>query len=179
MRRLTGLAAGTALLLATLGAAPAEARGRHHHGGGHHGGDWGHHHDDGIDAGDVIGGLFVIGAIAAIASAASKDSRDGNDDRYEPPYPDEPRDADYRDARETPDMPRYTSNEIGQRATDACSWAAEAEAGEGARVQSISGTRPDVGYGVYVTGDLSRPGERTRSFGCTYSNGRVTDVRVN
>jgi len=178
MRQLTGLAAGTALLLATLGAAPAEARGRHHHGGGHHGGGWGHHHDDGIDAGDVIGGLFVIGAIAAIASAASKDRRD-DDRRYEPPYPDTPRGADDRDARETPDMPIYSSNEIGQRATDACSWAAEAEAGEGARVQSISGTRPDVGYGVYVTGDLSRPGERTRSFGCTYSNGRVTDVRVN
>src|SRR3546814_3344493 len=42
---------------------------------------------------------------------------------------------------DAPDMPRYTSNEIGQRATDACSWAAEAEAGEGARVQSIGGTR--------------------------------------
>lgn len=177
MRKLTGLAAGTALLLSTLAAAPADARGRHH-GGGHHGGGWGHHHDDGIDAGDVIGGLFVIGAIAAIASAASRDSRD-DDYRYEPPYPDDPRDAGYRDARDAPDMPRYTSNEVDQRATDACSWAAEAEAGEGARVQSISGTRPDAGYGVYVTGDLSRPGERTRSFGCTYSNGRVTDVRVN
>lgn len=176
MRTLTGFAAGTALLLATLGAAPAEARGRHH-GGGHHGGGWGHRHDDGIDAGDVIGGLFLIGAIAAIASAAGKDGRD-DDYRDEPPYPDAPRDAGYRDERDAPDMPRYTSNEIGQRATDACSWAAEAEAGEGARVQSIGGTRPDVGYGVYVTGDLSRPGERTRSFGCTYSNGRVTDVRV-
>ena len=35
---------------------------------------WGHrHYHDGIDAGDVLAGVLIIGGIAAIASAASKD----------------------------------------------------------------------------------------------------------
>ena len=42
------------------------------------------HHRDGIDAGDVIGGLLVIGAIAAVASAVSKPKEPRG---YPAPYP--------------------------------------------------------------------------------------------
>lgn len=177
MRKWTSLTTAAAVILTSVGlsATPAEARGRHH------GGGWGHRHHDGIDAGDVIGGLFVIGAIAAIAGAASKDRRDG-DYRYEPPYPDEPHDDGYyvdppQDARAYDGA--YGSGKTEQRAADACSWAAEGELGNGAQVESITGTRPDQGYGWYVAGTVSRPGEPLRSFGCTYQNGRATDVRFN
>lgn len=36
-----------------------------------------HHRDRGLDAGDVIAGVLIIGGIAAVASAASKSNRDG------------------------------------------------------------------------------------------------------
>ncbi len=63
----------------------------------------GRHHRDrgGIDAGDVLAGVLIIGGIAAIASAASNSSKDSGpseDYRYrEPsyPYPDER--PDYRE----------------------------------------------------------------------------------
>lgn len=54
------------------------------------------HRDGGIDAGDVIAGVLVLGGIAAIASAAS---RDRDRDRYrDEPYPDRryPNDVQYR-----------------------------------------------------------------------------------
>src|SRR3546814_16612601 len=89
MRKWTSLTTAAAVILTSVGlsATPAEARGRHH-------GGWGHRHHDRIDAGDVIGGLFVIGAIASIASAARNNNRD-SEDRYDPPYHHEPRDTDY------------------------------------------------------------------------------------
>ncbi len=55
--------------------------------GGGYGGGWGRHHDRGIDAGDVIGGLLVIGVIAAIATAASKSKKDRQEGDYR--YPDQ------------------------------------------------------------------------------------------
>lgn len=41
-------------------------------------GDWhGHyHHHDGIDGGDLLAGLLIVGGVAAIASAVSKSGRD-------------------------------------------------------------------------------------------------------
>lgn len=170
MRRLTGFATAAAVLVTTIGlsAAPAEARGRH--------GGWGHRHHDRIDAGDVIGGLFVIGAIAAIASAASKPKRD-RDHRYEPPYRDDPReDADYerRDVRPYEDG-AYGSGEAEARASDACSWAAEGELGEGARVESVTDVRPGP-RGLSVTGTVSEADGPVRSFTCSYRGGRVIDV---
>ena len=77
------LAAAAAL---SLTATPAMARG------------W-HHHHDGLDAGDVFGGLLIVGGVAAIASAVSKSNKDRQareDDRYRD-YPDY-RDDGYRDA---------------------------------------------------------------------------------
>ncbi len=85
-RKSAALAMAAALALA---ASPAMARDRGGWGGGWGGGrGWGHH-DDGIDAGDIFAGIFVIGAIAAIAGAASKANKDhqssdarGSDGRY-------------------------------------------------------------------------------------------------
>src|SRR3546814_12017790 len=101
--------------------------------------------------------------------------------RYEPPYPDEPHDDGYyvdppQDARAYDGA--YGSGKTEQRAADACSWAAEGELGNGAQVESITGTRPDQGYGWYVAGTVSRPGEPPRSFGCPYQNGRAPDVQI-
>lgn len=182
MRKITSAAAAAAVVLTSIGLSvpSAEARGRYGYGGGGYGG-WGYRHRDRIDAGDVIGGLLIIGTIAAIASAASKDSRDrrDRDQRYDPPY----RDQDRRDA------PRYrpydggnaypgsgaSRGEAEARAADACSWAVEGEMGDDARVDSITETRPDGG-GWYVTGTASRLGGDVRSFGCSYRGGRVVDV---
>ena len=183
MRKFTGLATATAILLTSVGvsATPAEARDRYGHGYG-----WGHRHRDNIDAGDVIGGLLIIGTIAAIASAASKGKaeRRDRDDRYDPPYR-EPRqdapnyDPPADDARPYGDgateVRPYGNGEAEARASDACSWAVEGEMGDDARVDSITGTEANNG-GWYVTGTASRLGGEVRSFGCSYRNGRVVDV---
>lgn len=176
MRKLTGFTTAAAIVLTSvgLGAVPAEARGRH--GGWGHGG-WGHRDRDNISAGDVLGGLLVIGTIAAIASSVSKDKKRDRapDYRYDPPY----RDDDYREVpRYEPDASpsgAYGGGEAEARASDACGWAVEAEMGDDARVDSITDTQPNNG-GWYVTGTASRAGGDTRSFGCSYRNGRVVDV---
>lgn len=172
MRKWINLAVAAAVTVTSVGfsAVPAEARSRH--------GGWGHRDRDRISTGEVLGGLFVIGAIAAIAGAASKNKAERRDDRYDPPY----RDEDYRE------VPRYEPENQGEpqagsfggadaetRAADACSWAVEAEMGDDARVDSIGTTEPNNG-GWYVTGTASRLGGEVRSFGCSYRNGRVVDV---
>ena len=85
MRKMTGFTAAAAVLVTTVGlsATPAEARGRH--------GGWHNRHDDGIGAGEIIGGILILGTIAAVASAASKENREARnrDYRYDPPYRDD------------------------------------------------------------------------------------------
>jgi len=188
MRRLTSFTAAAAVVLTSIGlaATPAEARSRH--------GGWGHRDRDRISTGEVLGGLFVIGAIAAIASAASKDKpeRRDRDDRYEPPYE---RD-DYRQVPRYEPEPgdttppagpygngdnafptgAYGGGEAEARAADACSWAVEAEMGDDARVDRVDNPQPSDG-GWYVTGLASRLGGATQSFGCSFRGGRVVDVR--
>lgn len=183
MRKFTGFAAATAILLTSVGfsATPAEARGRYGHGYG-----WGHRDRDNIDAGDVIGGLLIIGTIAAIASAASKGKteRRDRDDRYDPPYREPRRDTpNYQPPAEgarpygndADEVRPYGAGEAEARAADACSWAVEGEMGDDARVDSITKTEPNNG-GWYVTGTASRLGGEVRSFGCSYRAGRVVDV---
>ena len=177
MRKITSIAAAGAVVLTSIGlaATPAEARGRH---GGYGYGGWGYRHHDRIDAGDVIGGLLVIGAIAAIATAASKDNRDRRDRRYDPPYPDQDRrDAPYYRPQDGGDAYSGAArSEAEARAADACSWAVEGEMGDDARVDRITGTRRD-GNDWYVTGTASRLGGDMRDFDCSYRSGRVVDVR--
>jgi hypothetical protein len=176
MRKFANFTAAAAVVITSVGlsAVPAEARQRH--------GGWGYRDRDHISTGEVLGGLFVIGAIAAIASAASKDKSDRREPRYDPPYPNE----EYRevpryqpdanaDAGGDPGNGAYGGGATEMRAADACSWAVEAEMGDGARVDRVDDTVPNNG-GWYVTGIASGSGGETRSFGCSYTNGRVIDV---
>lgn len=175
MRKFTSLAAAAAVVITSVGVsiAPADARPRH--------GGWAHRHHDRISTGDVLGGLLIIGTIAAIASAASKDKRERAPDYpYEPPYRDDRRDPNYvppveSGAADFGGQP-YGRGEAEARAADACSWAVEGEMGDDARVDDIIGTEARDG-GWYVTGTASRLGGEVRSFGCSYRNGRVVDVR--
>lgn len=185
-RKVTSLATATAIVLTSLAAVPAEARGRYGHGG------WGYRDRDHISAGEVVGGLLILGTIAAVVGAASKDKADQRRDRdypYEPPYREQRQDTpnyeprgdvdsqpygDGTDAQPTGAQP-YGKGEAEARASDACSWAVEGEMGDDARVDSITGTEPNNG-GWYVTGTASRLGGEVKSFGCSYRNGRVTDV---
>lgn len=54
--------------------------------------DWHRHRDRGIDGGDVLAGLLIVGGIAAIATAASNKSKKDREAREDARY----RDDDYR-----------------------------------------------------------------------------------
>ncbi len=67
-----------------------------------------HSRDRGIDGGDLLAGVLIIGGIAAIAAAASKSSRDNRAPDYR--YPEDPQsgggspgDDDYRNWRDYQD----------------------------------------------------------------------------
>jgi hypothetical protein len=130
-------------------------------------------HRGGIDGGDVLAGILVIGGIAAIASAASKNNRDR---RYE--------DRDYRsdnqryddrraDARNDSRYDRGTGDM--DSAINACSDAAERQAGRDARVSEIQSVSRD-GVGWRVEGSLSNSDQRT--FLCGANQGRVDFVQL-
>lgn len=180
MRKFTSFATATAIVLSSVAAAPAEARGRHY-------GGWGYRDRDHISTGEVIGGLLILGTIAAIASSAGKEKAERRNDRYDPPYREPQQDAPNYEPRGDTAEPYgsgatevrpYGNGEAEARAADACSWAVEGEMGDDARVDSITGTEPNDG-GWYVTGTASRLGGEVRSFGCSYKSGRVVDVRFN
>lgn len=126
-------------------------------------------HRDGIDGGDILAGILVIGGIAAIASAASKKDRDrryeDRDYRSENPRYDDPRD-DSRYDRGSGDM---------EAAINACSDAAERQAGRDARVSGIESVIRD-GEGWRVEGELANSDQRT--FLCGATNGRVDFVQL-
>jgi hypothetical protein len=148
--------------------APAEARHRHYR------------HRDRVDAGDVIAGIFLIGAIAAIADSAGKAKqrdRDRDRDRRDDDYRYERPQGDYRAAPERERDRAWTpgGNPAEARAADACSWAAEGELGDTARVGQIDAVTRD-GDGWRVTGNVAAPDIMPRDFACTYRGGRVVDV---
>ena len=88
--------------------------------------------DRGIDAGDVIAGVVILGGIAAIASAASRNNRD-RDYRRDYPY----RDGSYRDRpyqyRPYRGDSRYLDSRGIDRAVDMCVRAVERDV----RIQSV------------------------------------------
>lgn len=87
MSKISRIAAGLASAAAlSLAATPALANGHDGWGRGWDGGR--RHHDDGIDGGDILTGLLILGGIAVIAGAASS----GNDRQRErqADYPDPP-----------------------------------------------------------------------------------------
>ncbi|HTN14461.1 MAG TPA: hypothetical protein VL094_06615 [Sphingomonadaceae bacterium] len=136
---------------------------------------WGgrrHHHDrGGIDAGDVLAGVLIIGGIAAIASAASKSDRTSEpseDYRYrEPSYPDPDDRPDYRASNNYRDS-GYSSGGI-DNAVGLCT--DQVERGD-ARVASVDNAAR-VADGWRISGQLASGGD----FNCWIDNdGRIRDV---
>lgn len=137
-------------------------------GGGWGNGGWGgRRHHDGIDGGDVLAGVLVIGAIAAIASSASKAKRDKEiaqgrdyDDRYSTPPRSEAGQSDWGRSRSI------------DYAVDTC--VGEVERGS---------TRVDTVDGIDREGQGWRVSGRTRNgdpFACTVDGeGRVRGMSVN
>lgn len=155
--RIRTFALGAAATATALMPVAAQAR------PGWDGGRWngrGWHRDRGIDGGDVLAGLLIIGGIAAIATAASnaekKRKRDDEGYRYRP--------EDGRDDRSRPDWPTTNGGGQGIRgindAVDAC--ASEAER-RGEIEEIYDATRQGDGY--RVSGTL-RNGDR---FSCDVS----------
>jgi len=137
------------------------------------------HHGDGIDGGDLLGGLLVIGGIAAVAAAIDKDQEERRGDRtqgHDYPYRDAP--GDYRDADRDVDHdidrdsdrdygrgPDRSDNRAADRAVEACS----AEAARTGRVDEIYDV-DNVDGEWRVRGDYANG----REFTCTVdSSGRA------
>jgi hypothetical protein len=122
-----------------------------------------HRHRRGVDAGDVIAGVLILGGIAAIASAASNNDRDR---RYrDREYRNRDRDYDYRERRENS---RYDGARGIDRAVEMCVSRIERDV----RVDRVDSVDRN-GEGWRVAGRLYN-GE---SFSCRIgSDGRVDDV---
>ncbi len=130
-------------------------------------------HRDRVSGGDILAGILVIGGIAAIASAASKNNRDRRTD-----------DRDYRSDQERHDDWRAeTRNDSRdnrgtgamESAINACSSAAERQAGRDAQVTAIESVARD-GDGWRVEGELSNSDQST--FVCGATEGRVDFVQI-
>ncbi len=126
------------------------------------------HRRGGVDAGDVIAGVLILGGIAAIADAASKNNRrERRDERYDPRY--EPR-------YEPREEPRYNDSGELNRVADQCAMAAEQRAGRDARVERISTVARD-GNGWRVDGVVDT-GRGSETFQCGVSDGRVDYIQM-
>lgn len=107
-----------------------------------------HRHRDGIDAGDVLAGVLIVGGIAAIASAASNSqrNRDYRDDRYRNDYRYRSDEDSYRYRRGDN---RYTAGSGIDNAVDMCIGAIERDV----RVDSVDSVDRDAS-GWLVTGTI-------------------------
>jgi hypothetical protein len=137
-------------------------------------GGWGHrHHHDGVDAGDVLAGVLIIGGIAAIASAASRDrDRDRRVETDPNGYPyrnDRNREWDYRYRENAGRDYRSGGRDRGlDNAADIC--AREVERTE--RVDEV-GSVDRTASGWHVEGRLANG----RNFSCEIDNdGRLGPV---
>ncbi|MGB3739941.1 MAG: hypothetical protein WA948_11400 [Pontixanthobacter sp.] len=134
-------------------------RGREYRGRGYRQGHHRRYRDRGIDAGDVLTGVLILGGIAAVIDAVTDDDRDDRDDRYRTP----PRDG------------RYDRGDIGgdrtgglERAASICRGAIE----RGARVSEVDDVRR-TGVGWTVTGTMFDG----QGFVCRIdNNGDVQDI---
>ncbi len=138
-------------------------------------GGWGrHHHHGGVDAGDVLAGVLIIGGIAAIASAASRDSQRRRVETDPNGYPyrnDRNRDWEYRYRENSGSDYRSGSADRGlDNAADIC--AREVERTE--RVDEVNGV-DRTASGWRVEGRLANG----RGFTCEIDNdGRLGPVNV-
>lgn len=131
-----------------------------------------HRHHDGLDAGDVLAGVLILGGIAAIASAASNADR-ARDERYRDYRNDSNRNDDYRYRDDSyrdrdSEADRYSGGRGIDRAVDMC--VQEMERND--RVDSVEGVQRSA-TGWRVEGYL-RDG---RSFSCAIdSAGQVRGI---
>lgn len=109
----------------------------------------------GIDGGDILAGVLILGGIAAIASAASNSSRNRNGPNDRSSYDDDVRSASTQ-----------------------CGAAAAAQSGFGARVERIDNVVRD-GNGWRVEGLVGARNGPVDSFTCGISFGRIDYVRFN
>jgi hypothetical protein len=132
LRKLISGAAVVALTVASATPALADRGGFGGPGGGFGGGfggyggygDGGRHRDRGIDGGDVLAGLAIVGIFAAIAVAASKSSNSSR-------------------RTTSNDYPNNANQQRGSinsenAAVDACAQAAESKGGQSASVRDIT-----------------------------------------
>lgn len=162
-----GLAATATALL------PLAAEARPGWGTGGWGGGRGWHRDRGIDGGDVLAGILIIGGIAAIASAASKSQRDRDareDDGYRYRPDDQPRYEDRSDDNWRDQPSRGGATRSMTSAVDAC----VAEASRKGEVDEVYDASR-AGEGYRVSGTL-RNGDR---FSCDVNGqgGVLLDLR--
>lgn len=163
-KTLMGATAATALAVA----APAQAR-----------------DNNGIDGGDILAGVLLIGGVAAVIAASSD-----NDDRYDNRY--DRRNADW-DRRDQRSQRGYQQRMTPRAAVNTCSAAAQQSASRygRARVTQITDVdRNRNGYeveGRVAVAERYRGGRRYNAshnnydqgrFTCRIRNGRVDRVRV-
>lgn len=165
--------ASTAVAISVLATSVTPAMARHDRGWGY--GRWHHRHRDRVDAGDVIAGIFVIGAIAAIASAASKAKDAKRTTDADPANSD--RDDRSRDVARTG---RIASEDD---AVDACAEAVEEKAGAAASVRDITKVSPatdgwDVEGTVEERSDWRAKAAEKKRFTCSVRDGDVDYVYV-
>lgn len=119
-----------------------------------------HHRGRGVDGGDILAGVLILGGIAAIASAASNAGNSRDDYPYEEPYPDYR--PDYNDSRS------YMGNGI-DNAVDMC--VGEVERGN-ERVAAVDNAAR-TGDGWRISGQMDAGG----NFSCWIdNNGRIRSV---
>lgn len=120
------------------------------------GGGWGDRRwrgrNRGVDAGDILAGVLILGGIAAVASAATNSARRNGDDR--------------------------SFNDDVRSASDRCGAAAVAQSGLGSRIERIDNVVRD-GQGWRVEGLVGSRRDGVDSFTCGISFGRIDYVRFN
>lgn len=171
--RFAKIALASAAVATTLLPVAAEA-----HGGGWNRGGWGgrgwHRDRGGIDGGDVLAGILIIGGIAAIATAASNAEKRKREAREDDGYryrPEEDRRDDRRDGwRDQSDRGSGSSARSLNDAVEVC--AAEAER-SGEIEEVYDATRNGDGYRVSGT---FRNGDRF-SCGVGRDGGVLLDLR--
>lgn len=165
--RSAAVLASTAAL--SLMATPALARDRGW--GGNWGGGYGRHHD-GVDGGDILAGVLIIGGIAAIASAASKSKKDRerqDDYRYPDRQTTPQRDGSAGYGQD--DRPEWREGNGINSAVDRC--LGEVERGS-TKVDEVDSVNRD-GQGWRVTGRTGNGG----SFACSVdTDGRIRSVSI-
>ena len=105
----------------------------------------------GVDAGDILAGVLILGGIAAVASAATNSARRGDDRSF---------------------------NDDVRSASDRCGAAAVAQSGLGSRIERIDNVVRD-GQGWRVEGLVGSRRNGLDSFTCGISFGRIDYVRFN